>query len=35
MKSRVRRITEYWLERVQKKTRETIQARDKSREPDL
>lgn len=33
--SRVRKVTEVWLERVQKKSKEAIKARDKSKEPDL
>jgi hypothetical protein len=35
IKSRVYRITESWLEHVQKKSHETIKARDESKEPDL
>jgi superfamily II DNA helicase RecQ len=35
MISRVRKITEVWLERVQKKSKATIKARDESKEPDL
>jgi superfamily II DNA helicase RecQ len=35
MKSRVHKITEAWLERVEKKSKENIQARDESKEPDL
>jgi RecQ family ATP-dependent DNA helicase len=35
MMSRVRKITEIGLERVQKKRRETIKAHDESKEPDL
>jgi superfamily II DNA helicase RecQ/uncharacterized C2H2 Zn-finger protein len=35
MMSRVQKITEMWLERVQKKSKQTIKARDESKEPDL
>jgi len=35
MMSRVRKITEVWLEQVQRKSKATIKARDESKEPDL
>lgn len=35
MMSRVRKVTEEWLQRVQKKSKEVIQAHDEKNEPDL